>query len=221
MLKFKRGDKMNTCYIACALDARLDFEPDKTDLVIGADRGCQVLLDQGKRIDLAVGDFDSGDVPLNTKVIKYPVKKDETDGAIAIKHAIEKGYNKIRMYGAIGGLLDHTIAIISTMCLYAEKGIEIALIDGDNVVFAIHNGMVHFSSEASGRISVFSHNDESIGVYEKGLLYTLDNYTLDNKTSLGSGNSFIGKEAEISVENGTLLIYTSKNNFDNYLTKEE
>ncbi|MBE6663917.1 MAG: thiamine diphosphokinase [Ruminococcaceae bacterium] len=219
MLKLERGDKMNTCYIACALDAKLDFIPDETDLVIGADRGCQVLLSQGKRIDLAVGDFDSGEVPNSVSVIKYPVKKDETDGAIAIKHAIEKGYNKIRMYGAIGGLLDHTIAIISTMCFYAEKGVDIALIDGENVVFAIHNKKICFSKEANGRISVFSHTDKSFGVFEKGLLYTIDNFTLDNKTSLGSGNSFIGCESEISVDEGTLLIYTSKNNFDNYLTK--
>ena len=218
MLKLKRGDKVNICYIACALDAKLDFMPDENDLVIGADRGCQVLLNQEKRIDLAVGDFDSGEVPTNVSVIKYPVKKDKTDGAIAIKHAIEKGYDKIRMYGAIGGLLDHTIAIISTMCFYAEKCIDIALIDGENVIFAIHNKKICFSKEASGRISVFSHTDKSYGVTEKGLVYTLDNYTLDNETSLGSGNSFIGNESEISVKEGTLLIYTSKNNFDNHLT---
>lgn len=210
---------MNTCYIVCALDCILDFVPDESDFVIGADRGCQILKEQGIRIDLAVGDFDSGKEPIDVSVIRYPVKKDETDGAIAIKHAIENGYNKIRMYGAIGGLLDHTIAIISTMCLYAEKGVDIALIDGDNVIFALHNGKIGFSSLANGRISVFSHTDNSYGVYEKGLLYTIDNFTLDNKTSLGSGNSFIGKEAEISVKEGTLLIYTSKNNFDNYLTK--
>ena len=210
---------MNTCYIVCALDCTLDFVPDESDFLIGADRGCQILKEQGIRIDLAVGDFDSGKIPTDTSVIRYPIKKDETDGAIAIKHAIQKGYNKIRMYGAIGGLLDHTIAIISTMCHYAEKGIDIALIDGDNVIFALHNNSVGFSKEANGRISVFSHTDKSVGVCEKGLLYTLDNFTLDNKTSLGSGNSFIGEVSEISVEEGTLLIYTSKNNFDNYLTK--
>ena len=210
---------MNTCYIVCALDCTLDFTPDESDYVIGADRGCQILKEQGIRIDLAVGDFDSGKVPTDAKVIKYPVKKDETDGAIAIKHAIEKGYNKIRMYGAIGGLLDHTIAIVSTAVLYAENGVDIALIDGENVIFPVHNRSVKFDSSASGRISVFSHTDKSYGVFEKGLLYTLDNYTLDNKTSLGSGNSFIGECSEISVKEGTLLIYTSKNNLYNHLTK--
>lgn len=220
MIKLKRGDFMNTCYIACALDCTLDFTPDNTDFVIGADRGYYTLKNQGKRVDLVVGDFDSSQAPLDFEnIVKYPVKKDETDGAIAIKHAIENGYTKIRMYGAIGGLLDHTIAIISVICSYAEKGIDIALIDGENAIFALHNGKICFSNKAKGRISVFSHNDVSKGVCEKGLLYSLDNYDLDNKTSLGSGNSFIGKKAEISVDNGTLLIYTSKENLDCHLTK--
>lgn len=212
---------MNTCYIACALDCVLDFEPDNSDFVIGADRGYQMLLEQGKRIDLIIGDFDSGVYPKDANnVLKYPVEKDETDSAIAIKHAIDKGYKKIVIYGAVGGTLDHTIANISLICKYAEKGIDISLVDGENVVFAISNAKISFSSKASGRISVFSHTDISYGVCEKGLLYTLDNYDLDNKTSLGSGNSFIGENAEISVRKGTIIIYTSKNNFDNYLTRE-
>ena len=215
-----RGEYMSICYIVCSLDCKLDFEPTENDYVIGADRGYQILKEQNKRIDLIVGDFDSSNEPTDSyKVIKYPIMKDETDSAIAIKHAIEKCYKKIVIYGAIGGTLDHTIANISLICKYAEKGIDISLVDGENVVFAISNSKISFSDKANGRISVFSHNDISYGVYETGLLYSLDNYSLDNKTSLGSGNSFIGKEAIISVENGTLLIYTSKNNFDNYLTK--
>ena len=211
---------MNTCYIVCALDCVLDFKPDDKDLVIAADRGYEVLKSQGIRVDLAVGDFDSSVTPSDIEnVIKYPKEKDETDSALAISHALSSGYNKIRIYGAIGGLFDHTYAIMSLVCYYAELGVDISLIDGENVLFAIHNGKINFSSQARGRISVFSHTDLSYGVTEKGLQYSLDNYTLDNKTSLGSGNSFVGAEAEISVKSGTLLIYTSKNNYDNYLTK--
>ena len=104
---------MNTCYIVCALDSTLDFSPDESDFVIGADRGYHILKKQGKRIDLALGDFDSSNEPIDFEnVIKFPVMKDETDGAIAIREALARGYNKIRMYGAIGGLIDHTLAII-------------------------------------------------------------------------------------------------------------
>ena len=211
---------MNTCYIVCALDCTLDFVPDESDLVIGADRGYHILKEQGKRIDLALGDFDSSSEPMDFEnVIKFPVMKDETDGAIAIKEALSRGYSKIRMYGAIGGLFDHTLAIIGEAAKYCESGAEIFLYDEKNAIFPLHCSSVRFDKKASGRISVLSYSSFSHGVTINGLLYTLDNYTLDNKTSLGSGNSFIGKEAEIAVNDGTLLIYTSKNNLENHLTK--
>lgn len=211
---------MNTCYIVCALDSTLDFTPDESDFVIGADRGYHILKKQGKRIDLALGDFDSSKEPIDFEnVIKFPVMKDETDGAIAIKEALARGYNKIRMYGAIGGLIDHTLAIIGEAVKYAEGGVDFAFYSGESSILPLNNGTVRFDKGASGRISVLSHSTVSEGVTIKGLLYTLDNYNLENKVSLGSGNSFIGEEAEISVRVGTLLICTSKNNLENHLTK--
>ncbi len=210
---------MNTCYIVCALDSTLDFIPDQGDFVIGADRGYEILKNQQKRIDLVVGDFDSlGKIPTCENIIKFPVKKDDTDSALAIKHAVSLGYKKIVVYGAIGGCLDHTIANLAHIANYTEKGVDISFIDNENIIFALHNSSISFSSEASGRISVFSFNDNSEGVFEKGLLYELDNYTLTNQIPLGVSNEFIGKKAEISVSNGTLIIYTSKNNIK-YLTK--
>ena len=57
-----------------------------------------------------------------------------------------------------------------------------------------------------GFISVFSLSDESVGVCESGLKYTLDDYTLNNRFPLGVSNEFIGESAKISVKSGTLLI---------------
>ena len=121
--------------------------------------------------------------------------------------------------GAIGGLIDHTLAIIGEAVKYAEGGVDFAFYSGESSILPLNNGTVRFDKGASGRISVLSHSTVSCGVTIKGLLYTLDNYSLENKVSLGSGNSFIGEEAEISVRDGTLLICTSKNNLENHLTK--
>jgi hypothetical protein len=92
--------------------------------------------------------------------------------------------------------------------------------DGENILFAVNNSTVKFTSEATGRISVFSFDDTVYGVYERGLLYTLENASLNSSVSLGVSNEFTGEESKISVENGTLLIYTSRKNYDCYLTRE-
>ena len=212
---------MKTCYIVCALDCKLDFKPNESDLVIGADRGYLALVENQIKPNIVIGDFDSYTGKIECEnIIKYPVKKDFTDSALAIEKAISMGYNKIIIYGAIGGLLDHTLANIALLSEYTKKGIKISFVDDNNVVFALYNDKVCFSNKASGRISVFSYNDISYGVSEKGLLYELDNAIMHNTTPLGVSNEFIGKSAEISVKEGILIIYTSKENFEKHLTRE-
>ncbi|MBO5313342.1 MAG: thiamine diphosphokinase [Clostridia bacterium] len=211
---------MKTCYIVCALDCKVDISLENDDLLIGADRGYFTLVKNGFEPNVAIGDFDSytGEIDCE-KTIKFPVKKDYTDSALAIEYAIQNGYDKIVVYGGIGGALDHTMANISLASQYAKKGIELSFVDGENVLFAIHNSGVTFSEECKGRISVFSADDIAEGVTEKGLLYALDNATLYSTIPLGVSNEFTGEKAMISVKNGTLFIYTSKNNFANLLTR--
>lgn len=211
---------MKTCYIVCALDCKLDFTPKSEDYVIGADRGYEILIKNGIKPNCVIGDFDSYTGPIECEsIIKFPVKKDFTDSALAIEKSISLGFDDIVIYGAIGGSLDHTIANIALLADYAEKNVNVAFIDGENALFSLSNGKISFSKEAKGRISVFSYGDKAIGVYEKGLLYELDNVELSNRVPLGVSNEFTGKESSISVSNGTLIIYTSKKNYKNYLTK--
>ena len=211
---------MNTCYIACALDCEIDIKADETDLIIGADRGYLNLIKQGIKPHIVMGDFDSytGEIECED-IVKFPPIKDDTDSAIAIKYAKEQGYKKIVVYGAIGGDLDHTIANIAHLANYTKDGIDISFVDRDKVLFAVYNSKINFSKNASGRISVFAFSEKAEGVYEKGLFYTLDNATLYSNIPLGVSNEFVGTESEISVKDGTLLIYTSKENFEKHLTK--
>ena len=67
---------MNTCYIVCALDCNLDFIPEKSDLVIGADRGYSTLVKNQIKPDIVIGDFDSytGEIECES-IIKFPVNK--------------------------------------------------------------------------------------------------------------------------------------------------
>lgn len=212
---------MKTCYIACALDCDIKISPQEQDLVIGADRGYFTLVENGIKPNIAIGDFDSCEGEIDCKnTIVFPVKKDYTDSALAIKYACEHGYKKIVVFGGIGGELDHTIANMSLVAEYTEKEIDISFVDGENILFAIHNSSIFFDKQAKGRISVFSFGDKATGVTESGLLYTLDKFELTNKVALGVSNEFIGESAQITVDEGTLLIYTARENFEKYLTRK-
>ena len=211
---------MKTCYIACALDCKIQIDAKADDLIIGADRGYFTLVENDILPQVAIGDFDSytGEIKCDNTIV-FPVKKDDTDSALAIEYAIKNGFEKIVVFGGIGGDLDHTIANISLVAKYTKMGIDISFIHNDKVLFAVCNSSVSFKSEAKGRISVFSFGDKAKGVNESGLLYTLENAVLENCVPLGVSNEFIGEEATISVEDGILLLYTSRENFEKYLTR--
>ena len=57
----KMEKKDGICYVVGAGETGgIDFSPGAEDFVIAADAGFQVLEQKGIRMDLVIGDFDSG-----------------------------------------------------------------------------------------------------------------------------------------------------------------
>ncbi|MGI6020014.1 MAG: thiamine diphosphokinase [Lachnospiraceae bacterium] len=106
------------------LEKIASFSPDQ---IIAMEKGVRFCMDNGLRVDCAVGDFDTiGDeiIPLleknGTEVLRYPSEKDETDSEIAVRKACETGSDIICILGATGGRLDHFMANISLL-EYAKR----------------------------------------------------------------------------------------------------
>ena len=202
---------MNTskiCYIAGGgADYGLSFIPRPEDLVIAADAGFRYLERQKISADHIIGDFDSlSYIPRTPNVIVLNPEKDVTDMSAAVSIGIEKGYDLFHLYGGTGGRIDHTIANLQLLADLASRGKQGFLFDRDNVITAIRNTTLSFSEIPSGYVSVFSHSEQSTGVYLKGVKYELENATLKNTFPLGVSNEFTGKPSRITVKNGTLLI---------------
>lgn len=199
---------MSICHIVGAGEmggARIDFR--KGDYLIAADGGYTEVIAQGLKPDLAVGDFDSlGSVPENENVVQHPVMKDDTDMMLAVKLGFEKGFTRFFIYGALGGRLDHTLANIQTLMYIANNGGQ-GWIIGDCCLTAIHNGKAVFRDIAQGVVSVFCLDRPARGVSIEGLLYTLEDHTMQSDIALGVSNEFIGKPACVSVKDGTLVLH--------------
>lgn len=199
---------MNRCFIFGALPvADLPIKPDEDDYVIAADKGYDVALSLGLTPDLVVGDFDSrGAAPDVENLVLLQVRKDDTDVGHAVELGFEKGCTDFVVYGAVGGLLDHTFANIVIAHDIAVRG-GTPLFIGDEYSFTvIHNGEKQFPARKDGRISVFALGKTARGVSIEGLSYELCDYTLPCTSHIGVSNSFIGKPSCISVTDGDLLI---------------
>ncbi|MBR4910132.1 MAG: thiamine diphosphokinase [Clostridia bacterium] len=193
------------CFIFGALPVEeLKAAPGENDFVIAADKGVLSLEKLGIKPDVIIGDFDSlGFVP-EGNVIKLPVKKDKTDVGYAADYAFEKGYKTFYVYGAFGGLADHTVANLQISADISAKGGRMFLLGEKQTAFCITDSTVKING--SGRLSVFAFGKKARGVTVTGAEYTLENADLDPFFPLGVSNSFLGAETQISVKSGTLLI---------------
>lgn len=198
----------DTCHTGCSAKIK-----NKDIYVVVADGGLKFLLKNGMLPDFFVGDLDSVELEGDLKDILndipkkiVPVEKDDTDMALAVAKAYEKGYRNILLYGGCGGArISHTLANIQMMSFYAKKGCSLQML-GDGVRLEIlHNASKTLSAAMKGSISVICLSDIAEGVTIQGLKYEYTGALTSDRT-LGVSNSFVGKDAMVSVENGTLLL---------------
>ena len=197
---------MNTCIIFGAAEFDRLAEPIcPGDFVIAADGG----LRHTKTLQIVpneiLGDFDSlGYVPEASTV--YPMEKDDTDTMLAVRRGLELGYRRFVIYGGLEGRrLDHTVANFQTLGFLSQQGAVGFLIGKESICCAVKNAGMRFPREVEGDFSLFCLGPDAKGVTIRKLYYEAENITLTSFFPLGVSNHFVGKQAEITVKDGTLL----------------
>lgn len=199
---------MARCFIFGALPVGyMPEKPKAGDLVIAADKGYDTATELGMTPDITVGDFDSrGSAPDAENLVTLEVRKDDTDVGHAVELGFEKGYNDFVVYGAVGGLLDHTLANIVIAHDIAHRGGK-ALFIGDEFCFTVIKDSAYpLPKRDEGRISVFALSDTARRVDIIGLSYEAESIDLPRTSHMGVSNAFVGKPSRVSVGDGALLI---------------
>ena len=198
---------MGKCIIFCAADFEALAESiNAEDHVIAADGGLRHTAKLGITPDEILGDFDSlGYTPEGANV--FPVEKDDTDAMLAVRRGLSMGYREFLLYGSLDGpRLDHTVANFQTLQFLCDRGAFGVLAGMHTMAAVVKNGSLSFPAGCEGTVSVFCHGRDAHGVTLKGLYYPLENGTLTAGFPLGVSNHFTGQPAEISVEDGSLLV---------------
>lgn len=204
---------MGKCIIFCAADFDALAEGiQEGDLVIAADGGLRHTEKLGISPDIILGDFDSlGFAPEGANV--FPVEKDDTDAMLAVRRGLAMGYRDFVLYGSLEGpRLDHTVANFQTLQFLCDHGAFGVLAGVHTMAAVVKNGSLTFPTGREGTVSVFCMGQDAHGVTLRGLYYPLENATLTAGFPLGVSNHFTGEPAEISVENGSLLVIWERKN---------
>lgn len=180
--------------------------------IMCADSGLRLAERLLLRPDLVLGDFDSlGAVPVNLPHMTVPEEKDDTDTLLAVRTALEMGYRDIRIYGAFGGRLDHTLANFATLEFLRKSGAEGFLCGVRDCARMLLSGeTLRLPKREGWSLSAFAWSEQCSGVTERGVYYPLENAALTRSFPLGISNRITAEEAEIHCENGTLLVVQSK-----------
>ena len=204
---------LGKCIVFCAAEFdRLACPIELEDYVIAADGGLQHTQALGIEPQEILGDFDSlGYIPQDARV--FPVEKDDTDAMLAARRGLALGFREFLYYGSLDGKrLDHTVANYQTLQYLADHGARGYLVGQDFLATVVKEGRIFFPEGTEGLISVFCLGADARGVSLRGLYYPLEGGTLTAGFPLGVSNHFTGAPAEISVEEGSLLVMWERKN---------
>jgi len=202
----------NKCLIIAGAPEFYFDGSEEYSYIIACDAGICHARSAGIVPNLIVGDFDSytGELEADIPIIRTPSEKDDTDTMLAVKLAIEKGFDDICIVGGTGGRLDHMIANLSTLGYIALHGCKASMYDRKNRLFTVKDSSVEIKKCENCYLSIFSITDHSEGVTLEGVKYKLKDAVFENCFPLGVSNEFEGDTAFIEVKKGILLVVISE-----------
>ncbi|WP_034755743.1 thiamine diphosphokinase [Rossellomorea vietnamensis] len=186
---------------------------------VGVDRGVYTLLEQKIEPSIAFGDFDS----VNTEewemiqekvreVNRYQPEKDETDLELALNWAIDQKPDKISIFGATGGRLDHFMGNLQLLMTpkLLEARIKVEMIDVQNRLSLAEPGEHNVEKSPELQYISFVPVTENVdGITLTGFKYPLKNRNISRGSTLCISNELIQSSGTFSFSNGILMVIRS------------
>ncbi len=179
--------------------------------LVCADGGAGHLEELGVTPAVIIGDMDSLAPEVlkryegqGSLIIRRPRDKTETDTQLALEYAMQLPADEIRIYGALGGRIDHTLANISLLALALKRGVAARLVDEWCEVFLV-TGAVEIQGRAGQTVSLFPFAGTVQGIYLEGFAYPLAGGAMEIGVPYGISNRLEGDRGTITIGSGILL----------------
>ncbi len=186
---------------------------EEAGILLAADGGARFLLDMGALPHAVVGDFDSlGSADeerlraAGVELKRHPVRKDATDGELAVDEALRRGASEILLAGGTGAL-DHTLGHLAILRRLAERGVTARLMAPRlSVRVFCAPATVTLGAPPGTRVSLVPLGGNGV-VSLAGLDYPLDHGVLPAAACLGLGNHVAAHSgARIVVHEGVVAV---------------
>lgn len=183
------------------------------DDVLAADGGAHHAVAMGLLPRVVIGDLDSVSpelvAQLRTQGVEFeqhPPAKNKTDLELAIERAIRDGAQEIVLLGALGGRLDQSLANVLLMA-QQDWPAPIHLVDANEIATVIHGGESMTLEATMGRmVSLLPLSAEVTGITYTGMLYPLENATMELGSTRGVSNEVVSHPATVCIKSGIALV---------------
>lgn len=193
-----------TIVLSLADTEKITYQGD----IIGVDRGCLKVIEDKQPLSLAIGDFDTVSEKELKKIKEYATKfirlspiKDESDFELALEYGDH--YEKIFVYGGVGGRLDHEIVNFR----YALQDSRIVILNEKNKLYTLLAGTYPIEKEKFQYLSLFAINKSKVSL--QGVQYPLDERVLNTDEYYTLSNEILEDVAVLTVHNGRILVVQS------------
>jgi thiamine pyrophosphokinase len=135
--------------------------------VVAVDGALHLFRELQLRPHVLLGDFDSVSAELliafsDVESIRYPTEKDQTDGELALRYLLDRGYSDIEVYGAIDTRFetDQMLANVFTLAIandYARPGgigIAARLVDHRQYIYLLEDSSLTLTGKPGEMFSV-------------------------------------------------------------------
>lgn len=191
-----------------------------SELLLAADGGLLHMRTLGLQPDAVVGDLDSLDEGLRTKLksagvklLDYPEEKDQTDLELALLYAKDRGAKEITILAGLGRRWDHSLSNLQLLAHPEFAELRITYFHGEQRLFLIR-GEAQIEAQVGARLSLIPLGGDATGVHTRGLAYALRGEKLLFGSSRGVSNVVVEEGAWVSVESGLLLCVISPSILD-------
>lgn len=188
-------------------------------LIIAADGGLMLFASLGLKPDLIVGDFDSVDPTVLQKyneieMIRYPERKDATDGELAIRAALERGCDDIELYGAIDTRYETDHLLANLLLLKLARGLmkgpatarSVRAVDHRQHIYLVENEKLQLAGKSGDFVSIIPLN-EKITVSIIGVEWELEKREVTMGSTWTLRNRFASSSADIAIAGTALVVH--------------
>lgn len=180
---------------------------------VAADGGVRVARDYGVDLDIVIGDMDSVDADelarleaQGVNVQRYPREKNETDLEMALLWAVEQQADWVRVFGAMGGRLDQTMANIYLLALPGLQDRDVRLVSRAQETWLIYPGEHCIDGSKGDTVSLIPMSGDAYGIQTENLYYPLRDETLKFGPARGVSNVMDAEQARVRLREGLLLV---------------